>query len=108
MKPELVWRKIYWYEWRKKQREICEEYRDKCELDKDGILRYMDYYDNYDNGKIRGCIYVNKRFILSDSCCYIHNFKTGDWVGMNGKMVRIPIKYWYSSGVNNKNGYKMK
>jgi len=111
MMPELIWNKIYWYVWRMKQREICEEYKEKCELETDnGRLRYMDYYDNYDNGQTRGMTYVNKRSILSvlgpyASDGYIQNFKIGDWTGMNGRMVKIPSKYWYSSGVNNKNGF---
>jgi len=41
MIPEIVVRKIWWYEWKMKQREICDEYRERLIPDLSGRVEVL-------------------------------------------------------------------
>jgi len=73
MIPEIVVRKIWWYEWKMKQREICEEYRVKYyyryETGETITISVGKYINIYNWRKLESVI-MNKNYLFN-----IYNYK---------------------------------
>jgi len=65
MVPEIVASKIYWYEWRIKQRELCNEYKYKFLINDD---RNINDYGLVMRGK-KSLMFYNYRYIAD---CWSH------------------------------------
>jgi len=105
MIPEIVVNKIWWYEWREKMREICEEYRKKIrnndsiyeKIESEGtVINYGKHYMKYGNisYNYNNIFPYNWRKLESNLLFggNIYNYRTS---GVVGKLLK---NYIYSNG----------
>jgi len=91
MIPEIVVRKIWWYEWKIKQREICEEYIERY---------YYGYGYGYGEsivmkkGNLSAYNWRNLSGLMEDYNTYIYDCKNFS----NKKVGELPKNYRYSKG----------
>jgi len=98
MIPEIITKKIYFYLWYMKQREICQEYKQNYEYNEiyhmvRTLLKDIDYNLNYRNG-------YNVHFHVHDNTNVRNVLK-------RRKITYLPLNYWYSSGMTDPRGWKM-
>jgi hypothetical protein len=87
MIPEIVENKINWYIWRKKQRDICVEYKEKASITKitvDNIWRRESIQMRWRNKKESVCKCYNWRVLIEEIPEYIKD-RNGKIVGKLSK-----------------------
>jgi len=107
MIPDIILNKIGWYKWKITIKAVNDEYHEKY---------YEYYYDNdYSESDsfiglecASGCIINFRYFPIHFNNFSIKNLITGNTYKKEGKYQYTPLKYWYSSGMYNLNGYKGK
>jgi len=85
--PDNVKNSIFWYLWKIQIKDVNQQYSNKF---KDTTDEYDD--SNFDRRIIFRMITGGHKFLYK----------------LNGTYLRheLPLKYWFSSGLNNPNGYK--
>jgi hypothetical protein len=96
--PDHIKNSIFWYLWKLKIKDVNRQYSDKF---KDNTK--YDYHDFRHDGndykiQINNNYRINFRMMIS----FGHIFE----IYKGATKHYIPMKYWFSSGLNNLNGYK--